>query len=84
MKGMYYTPLPRKSTRADWLADITAMIGAVVILTVVGFFILTGEAPLPDAVQDEAHRAFVAELCPHLTKSARQDCRAWLATGGEK
>ena len=84
MKSVYYAPLPRKSTRADWLADIAAMIGTVVILATVGFFILTGEAPLPDAVKGEDHRAFVAELCPHLTKSACQDCRAWLATGGAK
>lgn len=73
---------PHTPSRTDVLADAAAAIGTVVMLAAIGFYVLTGDEPLPDAVQSAAHRAFVADLCPHLPRGEEQTCRDWVAKGG--
>lgn len=66
----------------EWLAEGLSAIGCCLVLVALGLYILLGDEPLQDAVQSAAHRAFVADLCPHLPRGEEQTCRDWVAKGG--
>lgn len=84
--NIYYAPAirPRKPARAAWFADIAAAVAMVFFIAGIGVFVLTGAEPLPDAVRGDAHRHFVAGLCPHLPDGQYQTCIDWLRKGGAK